>query len=120
MSYAAANDSSDSSFHPSLWLQRRAMALLILKDFGIERVLDLGCGEGALLQVLLNGQFSKLAGLDVDAQCLAEAAINCRPSRHDLTYLRDSPCRLDLYLGSLAHGVDQRCLGFQAIAALEV
>ena len=46
--------SSSSFFSPPLWLQRRALASRILHDFSYTKLLDLGCGEGALLEILSN------------------------------------------------------------------
>lgn len=61
-STAPSQDPQEAAFDPPLWIQRRAMVLGILDDFGVHSVLDLGCSEGSLLQVLLKGdQFTRVA-----------------------------------------------------------
>jgi 3' terminal RNA ribose 2'-O-methyltransferase Hen1 len=100
----------------SLNEQRLGSVLAALKASGASRVLDLGCGEGRLLQALLKEkQFSEIVGMDVSHRALEIA--------HDrLRYDRLPPvqkARLRLLHGSLIYR-DQRLGGFDAAAVVEV
>ena len=90
--------------------------LAALKSTGAARVLDLGCGEGRLLQALLKEkQFTEIVGMDVSHHALEIA--------HDrLHYDRLPPVqkeRLRFLHGSLIYR-DQRLYGFDAAAVVEV
>src|SRR5438876_4642791 len=55
----------------SLNEQRLGAVVAVLKEQGAKRVLDLGCGEGKLLQVLLKDKtFEQIVGLDVSHRAL--------------------------------------------------
>jgi 3' terminal RNA ribose 2'-O-methyltransferase Hen1 len=100
----------------SLNEQRLGSVLAVLKASGAARVLDLGCGEGRLLQALLKErQFTEIVGMDVSHRALEIA--------HDrLRYDRLPPVqkeRLRLLHGSLIYR-DQRLAGFDAAAVVEV
>jgi 3' terminal RNA ribose 2'-O-methyltransferase Hen1 len=100
----------------SLNEQRLGSVLAALKASGASRVLDLGCGEGRLLQALLKEkQFAEIAGMDVSHRALEIA--------HDrLRYNRLPPvqkARLRLLHGSLIYR-DARLAGFDAAAVVEV
>jgi 3' terminal RNA ribose 2'-O-methyltransferase Hen1 len=96
--------------------QRLGSVLAALKASGAMRVLDLGCGEGRLLQLLLKEkQFTEIVGMDVSHRAL-EIAID------RLHYDRLPPmqkARLRLMQGSLIYR-DQRLAGFDAAAVVEV
>src|SRR5215510_15131017 len=63
----------------SLNEQRMGAVLAALKGSGAARVLDLGCGEGRLLQELLKErQFSKIVGMDVSHRALQMACNRLR------------------------------------------
>src|SRR5882724_5860798 len=101
---------------PTLNEQRLGSVLAALKASGATRVLDLGCGEGRLLQALLKEkQFAEVVGMDVSHRALEIA--------HDrLQYDRLPPVqkeRLRLLHGSLIYR-DQRLVGFDAAAVVEV
>ena len=87
-----------------------------LRDSGAESVLDLGCGEGRLLQRLLaDRQFARIVGLDVSCRALEVA----RERLHwDRLPTRQQE-RLALLQGSLTYR-DARLAGFQAAAVVEV
>src|SRR6266576_3680312 len=96
--------------------QRLGSVLAALKSTGAARVLDLGCGEGRLLQALLKEkQFTEIVGMDVSHRALEIA--------HDrLHYDRLPPVqkeRLRLLHGSLIYR-DQRLAGFDAAVVVEV
>jgi cyclopropane fatty-acyl-phospholipid synthase-like methyltransferase len=96
--------------------QRLGCVLAGLKSAGATRVLDLGCGEGRLLQAMLKErQFAEIVGLDVSHRALEIA-------RDRLHYDRLPPvqkARLRLLHGSLIYR-DQRLAGFDAAAVVEV
>jgi len=100
----------------SLNEQRLGSVLAALKGSGAARVLDLGCGEGRLLQALLKEkQFTEIVGMDVSHRALEIA-------RDRLRYDRLPPGqkeRLRLLHGSLIYR-DQRLAGFDAAAVVEV
>ncbi|PYS47737.1 MAG: 3' terminal RNA ribose 2'-O-methyltransferase Hen1 [Acidobacteria bacterium] len=55
----------------SLNEQRMGAVLSVLKDVGAKRVIDLGCGEGRLLQSLLKEKaFQRIVGVDVSLRAL--------------------------------------------------
>ena len=81
-----------------------------------EKVLDLGCGEGNLLKLLLReAQFEHVLGMDVSARALERAKANLR--------LGELPealrARLTLIQGSLTYR-DARLAGYDAAALVEV
>ncbi|MDO7876052.1 3' terminal RNA ribose 2'-O-methyltransferase Hen1 [Hymenobacter sp. ASUV-10] len=81
-----------------------------------KRVLDLGCGEGKLLRLLLRQpHIEYLLGMDVSHQALARAA--------QRLHLDELPprqrARIDLIQGSLLYR-DDRLAGFDAAALVEV
>jgi 3' terminal RNA ribose 2'-O-methyltransferase Hen1 len=100
----------------SLNEQRLGTVLAALKAAGAARVLDLGCGEGRLLQSLLKEkQFVEIVGMDVSHRALDIA-------RDRLHYDRLPPTqkeRIRLLHGSLIYR-DQRLSGFDAAAVVEV
>lgn len=79
-------------------------------------MLDLGCGEGRLLGVLLEDpQFEKLVGVDVSHRALEKASTRLRLER-----LAPRKCeRIQLLQGSLTY-TDKRLEGFDAAAVVEV
>ncbi len=100
----------------SLHEQRLNQVLAVLKSGGISRVLDLGCGEGRLLRLLLREkQFSEIVGLDVSYRALEIAK-----KRIHLDRLSEkSRERIKLLHGSLIYK-DARLEGFDAAAVVEV
>jgi 3' terminal RNA ribose 2'-O-methyltransferase Hen1 len=115
---AEAHAQEEAAIERSISLneQRLGSVMAGLKASGAARVLDLGCGEGRLLQALLKEkQFAEIVGLDVSHRALEIA--------HDrLHYDRLPPVqkeRLRLLHGSLIYR-DQRLAGFDAAAVVEV
>jgi 3' terminal RNA ribose 2'-O-methyltransferase Hen1 len=115
---AAAHASEEEAIERSISLndQRLGSVLAALKASGATRVLDLGCGEGRLLQALLKEkQFAEIVGMDVSHRALEIA-------RDRLHYDRLPPIqkeRVRLLHGSLIYR-DQRLAGFDAAAVVEV
>ena len=96
----------------SLNQQRLQVVLQTLKQSGAERVLDLGCGEGRLLELLAaEGQFVDITGMDVSTQALTRA-------RRRLERLPRGE-RVEVFQGSLAYR-DGRLTDYDAAALVEV
>ena len=100
----------------SLNEQRLGTVLSVLKAGDHRSVLDLGCGEGRLLQLLLNErQFARIVGVDVSHRVLQMAAENLHYDR--LPSLQKE--RIKLLHGSLMYR-DERLAGFEVAAVVEV
>ena len=100
----------------SLHKQRLGAVLAALKGSGAKRVLDLGCGEGRLLSLLLaDKQFAEILGMDVSYRTLEMA--------QDKLHLDRLPPmqreRIRLLQGSLIYR-DARLGGYDAAAVVEV
>src|SRR6266550_8691394 len=96
--------------------QRLGSVLAALKGSAASRVLDLGCGEGALLKPLLaDQQFQEIVGMDVSMRSLEIAK-----ERLNLERLPERQARrIKLLQGSLMYR-DQRLQGYDAAAVMEV
>jgi 3' terminal RNA ribose 2'-O-methyltransferase Hen1 len=100
----------------SLNQQRMGSVLAALRQSGAKRVLDLGCGEGRLLSLLLaDVSFTEITGVDVSPRILEKAAERLRldslpPRKRD---------RIKLLQGSLMYR-DARLAGYDAAAVVEV
>ena len=96
--------------------QRRAAIVAALRAAGASRVLDLGCGEGHLVQELLRDtRFTEVVGLDVSLRALAVAARRLRLDRME----ERQAARVRLLQGSLAY-TDSRLKGYDAAVLSEV
>jgi 3' terminal RNA ribose 2'-O-methyltransferase Hen1 len=100
----------------SLHTQRLQTVFSVIKETGAKRILDLGCGEGKLLRLLLaERQFESILGMDVSWRSLENAKERLRidelPERQRI--------RIELIQGSLTYR-DQRLSGFDAAAIVEV
>jgi 3' terminal RNA ribose 2'-O-methyltransferase Hen1 len=97
-----------------LALQRRRSVVQVLRASGAHRVLDLGCGGGALLRDLIKEkQFTEILGVDVSARALEVAA-----RRFERTPERVRE-RLTLRQSALTY-VDQSLAGYDAAVLMEV
>ena len=100
----------------SLNEQRLATVLATLKGSGAARVVDLGCGEGRLLKLLLEDrQFAEIVGMDVAYRALEIAGDRLRLDRLPPKQRE----RIRLIHGSLMYR-DSRLTGFDAAAVVEV
>ena len=100
----------------SLAARRRETVIAALKDVGGRRVLDLGCGGGALLRPLLHDRhFTEIVGVDVSARALQYAARKLHLDRLPAQVAE----RLTLKQGSLTY-TDAALKGYDAAVLMEV
>ncbi len=100
----------------TLHQKRLALVLEKLKETGATKVLDLGCGEGKLIRMLLKEkQFSKITGMDVSYQELSK----CKERLYWDELAPKQKERIDLFQGALTYQ-DKRLEGFDAAAIVEV
>jgi SAM-dependent methyltransferase len=96
--------------------QRHGAVLAALRSCGARRVVDLGCGSGALLPTLLaEAALTEVVGVDVSHRALQEAARRLRLDRMP-ERKRD---RLQLLQGALTY-TDKRLVGYDAAVLMEV
>ncbi len=94
---------------------RLAAVTRVLRESGASRVLDLGCGEGRLLERLLaEGQFREVVGVDVSVRALESAARRLRLDRMPDRQRR----RIKLRQGTMTYR-DRRMAGFDAVTVVE-
>lgn len=113
---------SDSDFEEGsdkpvpLAVLRREAILAALTGAGAGRVLDLGCGQGQLVQALLKDtRITEIAGVDVSMRALTIAS---RRLKLDRMGERQAD-RVKLFQGSLAY-TDKRLKGYDAAVLSEV
>ncbi|MDJ0679950.1 MAG: 3' terminal RNA ribose 2'-O-methyltransferase Hen1 [Xenococcaceae cyanobacterium MO_167.B52] len=100
----------------TLHQKRLVLVLEQLKLSGAEKVIDLGCGEGKLLRMLLKEkQFTEIAGMDISYDELSKAK--------DRLHWEEMPPkqkeRIKLFQGALTYK-DKRLEGYDAAAMVEV
>jgi SAM-dependent methyltransferase len=107
---------ADGSRRPGLAAARAEAVLEALRAAGATRVLDLGCGEGALVRLLLaDPSFTRVLGVDVSHRALQVAA---RRLRLDQLSQRQRE-RVELIQSSLTYR-DARIAAFDAAVLMEV
>ena len=111
-----APERQDQERVPSLHQQRLQTVFDVIRNTGSKRVVDLGCGEGKLLRLLLaEKQVESILGMDVSWRSLELAKDKLRldemPERQR--------SRIELIQGSLTYR-DQRIAGYDAAAVVEV
>ncbi|MEV8532018.1 3' terminal RNA ribose 2'-O-methyltransferase Hen1 [Streptomyces sp. NPDC051211] len=113
----AVDESQDTEERPvPLAVQRRDAILAALRAAGAQRVLDLGCGQGQLVQELLKDvAFTEITGVDVSMRALTVAARRLRLDRMG----ERQAARVTLFQGSLAY-TDKRLAGYDAAVLSEV
>ncbi|MFI6691981.1 3' terminal RNA ribose 2'-O-methyltransferase Hen1 [Streptomyces sp. NPDC050433] len=100
----------------SLAEQRRDAILTALRDARAGSVLDLGCGQGQLVQALLKDvRFSKVVGVDVSVRALTVAARRLKVERMSERQAE----RVALMQSSLTY-TDKRLKGYDAAVLSEV
>ena len=94
---------------------RLAAVARALKESNAARVIDLGCGEGRLIEHLLaDRQFQEIVGVDVSVRALDAAARRLRFERMPERQRR----RIKLLQGTMTYR-DRRIEGFDAVAVVE-
>ncbi|MFJ3766996.1 3' terminal RNA ribose 2'-O-methyltransferase Hen1 [Streptomyces sp. NPDC090082] len=113
----AVDETTDTEERPVPLAERRREAILgALTAAGASRVLDLGCGQGQLVQALLKDpRFTEIVGVDVSARALGIAARRLRLDRMG----ERQAARVKLTQGSLAY-TDKRLAGYDAAVLSEV
>lgn len=107
---------STAARRTSLGTARKEAVLALLRSTGARRVVDLGCGEGALLRLLIaDAAFTEVLGVDVSARALERAEY-----RLGLDRMPDTQrARLTLIQSSLTYR-DERIAGYDAAVLMEV
>jgi 3' terminal RNA ribose 2'-O-methyltransferase Hen1 len=99
-----------------LAVQRREAIVTALRQSGAARVLDLGCGQGQLVQTLLKDPaFTEIVGVDVSMRALTIASRRLKLDRMG----ERQASRVQLFQGSLAY-TDVRLKGYDAAVLSEV
>ncbi|WP_370415415.1 3' terminal RNA ribose 2'-O-methyltransferase Hen1 [Streptomyces fradiae] len=113
----AVDETTDTEEKPvPLAEQRREAILGALRAADAARVLDLGCGQGQLVQALLKDvRFTEVVGVDVSARALSVAARRLRLERMG----ERQAARVKLLQGSLTY-TDKRLTGYDAAVLSEV
>ncbi|MET8452562.1 3' terminal RNA ribose 2'-O-methyltransferase Hen1 [Streptomyces sp. NPDC005209] len=96
--------------------QRRDAIVAALQASNAARVLDLGCGQGQLVQELLRDvRFTEIVGVDVSVRALTIASRRLKLDRMG----ERQASRVKLFQGSLAY-TDKRLKGYDAAVLSEV
>ncbi|MER6344766.1 3' terminal RNA ribose 2'-O-methyltransferase Hen1 [Streptomyces sp. NPDC001595] len=99
-----------------LAVQRREAIVAALTESGAARVLDLGCGQGQLVQALLKDpRFTEIVGVDVSMRALTIASRRLKLDRMG----ERQASRVTLLQGSLTY-TDSRLKGYDAAVLSEV
>ncbi|MFH9985656.1 3' terminal RNA ribose 2'-O-methyltransferase Hen1 [Streptomyces luteogriseus] len=99
-----------------LAVRRREAIVAALRQSGAARVLDLGCGQGQLVQTLLKDPaFTEIVGVDVSMRALTIASRRLKLDRMG----ERQASRVQLFQGSLAY-TDVRLKGYDAAVLSEV
>jgi len=114
---AAGTDAAPSTDRPlSLATRRREVIVAALRAAGATRILDLGCGQGQLVQALLKDPaVVEVVGVDVSARALTVASRRLRLERMS----ERQAARVRLLQGSLTY-TDARLRGYDAAVLCEV
>jgi 3' terminal RNA ribose 2'-O-methyltransferase Hen1 len=111
-------EAAEEAIERPLSLNEKRMDAVVaaLRELGARRVVDLGCGEGRLLGLLLKDrQFERLLGIDVSLRSLEYAAERLHLDR--LPPMQRE--RITLAHGALTYR-DRRIEGFDVACAIEV
>ena len=110
----ASEDKTDKKLN--LNTQRLGSVVAALKACGAKRVIDIGCGEGNLLKMLVRErQFTHIAGVDVSHVALRRASEKLKLEGAG-DFMRE---RVQLFQGSLTYK-DARFAGYDAACVVEV
>ncbi|MFJ8228537.1 3' terminal RNA ribose 2'-O-methyltransferase Hen1 [Streptomyces sp. NPDC094448] len=113
----AVDETTDTAERPvPLAEQRREAIMGALRAAGASRVLDLGCGQGQLVQTLLKDvRFTEIVGVDVSVRALTVAARRLKLDRMG----ERQAGRVTLLQGALTY-TDTRLKGYDAAVLSEV
>jgi 3' terminal RNA ribose 2'-O-methyltransferase Hen1 len=111
----AANPEEELEQRVSLRDQRLGTVQSVLEASGARRILDLGCGPGALLARLIKEDYEMIVGVDVSVRSLERAA-----RRLKLDEMHDAQRQRIALLHSALTYRDKRLAGFDAAALVEV
>ncbi|MDX3542437.1 3' terminal RNA ribose 2'-O-methyltransferase Hen1 [Streptomyces europaeiscabiei] len=113
----AADGEAEGEEKPTpLAVQRRDAIIAALEESGATRVLDLGCGQGQLMQALLKDvRFTEIVGTDVSMRALTIASRRLKLDRMG----ERQASRVQLFQSSLAY-TDKRLKGYDAAVLCEV
>jgi len=96
--------------------QRLGSVVAALKSCGAKSVIDIGCGEGNLLSLLIKEkQFERIAGADVSHYALKYASERLSLDKAGESLLK----RISLFQSSLTY-IDSRFKGYDAACVIEV
>ncbi|WP_406413451.1 3' terminal RNA ribose 2'-O-methyltransferase Hen1 [Streptomyces sp. NBC_01614] len=113
---AVEAESEDEEKPTPLAVQRRDAITAALKASGAARVLDLGCGQGQLVQALLKDPaYTEIVGVDVSMRALTIAGRRLKLDRMG----ERQASRVQLFQSSLAY-TDSRLKGYDAAVLSEV
>ncbi|GGJ23011.1 3' terminal RNA ribose 2'-O-methyltransferase Hen1 [Streptomyces brasiliensis] len=113
---AVADETGTEERPTPLAVQRRDAILDELHSSGAARVLDLGCGQGQLVQALLKDpRYTEIVGVDVSVRALTIASRRLKLDRMG----ERQASRVKLVQGSLAY-TDKRLKGYEAAVLSEV
>ncbi|MEU3839693.1 3' terminal RNA ribose 2'-O-methyltransferase Hen1 [Streptomyces sp. NPDC028635] len=113
---AVAAEAEEEEKPAPLAVQRRDAITAVLRERGAARVLDLGCGQGQLVQALLkDARFTEIVGVDVSMRALTIASRRLKLDRMG----ERQAARVTLLQGSLAY-TDARLKGYDAAVLSEV
>ncbi|WP_333775089.1 3' terminal RNA ribose 2'-O-methyltransferase Hen1 [Streptomyces sp. IBSBF 3136] len=113
----AVEEETEAEERPTpLAVLRREAIVAALRAAGAARVLDLGCGQGQLVQELLRDvRFTEVVGVDVSVRALTIASRRLKLDRMG----ERQASRVQLLQGSLAY-TDKRLKGYDAAVLSEV
>ncbi|MEU1123797.1 3' terminal RNA ribose 2'-O-methyltransferase Hen1 [Streptomyces sp. NPDC005899] len=113
----AVDETTDTEEKPvPLAEQRREAILAALRAAGSAKVLDLGCGQGQLLQALLkDARFTEIVGVDVSMRALTVASRRLKIDRMG----ERQAARVILRQGALTY-TDKQLKGYDAAVLSEV
>ncbi|MFI6662855.1 3' terminal RNA ribose 2'-O-methyltransferase Hen1 [Streptomyces sp. NPDC050523] len=113
---AVGAETEDEEKPTPLAVLRRDAIIESLRGSGAARVLDLGCGQGQLVQALLKDpKFTEIVGVDVSMRALTIASRRLKLDRMG----ERQASRVRLFQGSLAY-TDNRLKGYDAAVLSEV
>ncbi len=113
---AVAAETEQEERPTPLAVRRRDAIVAALRRHGAARVLDLGCGQGQLVQTLLKDpRFTEIVGVDVSVRALTIASRRLRLDRMG----ERQAARVQLRQGSLTY-TDKRLKGYDAAVLSEV